>query len=137
MMARGGWRAVAKRTYSDEEKASALAGLAANGGNVLLTARQAGVPRTTLRKWADGVIHPSVAQMGHEKREDLAGRLEDLAHRIVDAIPGRLSDADLKQLGVCLGIAVDKMRLLREQPTSIEGQAASVELVTTDPARGN
>jgi hypothetical protein len=45
---------VVKRMYSDEEKASALAALAANGGNALLTAQQTGVPRTTLRKWAGG-----------------------------------------------------------------------------------
>jgi hypothetical protein len=112
---------VAKRSYSDEEKASALAALAANGGNAKLTAQQTGVPRTTLQKWAGGAVHPTVTQMGQQKREDLADRLEGLAHRLLDAIPARLPDADLKQLSVSLGIAVDKMRLLRGQPTSIEG----------------
>ena len=45
---------MAKRSYSDEQKASALAALAANGGNARLTAAQVGVPRTTLLKWAAG-----------------------------------------------------------------------------------
>jgi len=116
---------VAKRSYSDEEKGNALAALAANGGNALLTSQQTGVPRTTLQKWADGAVHPCVPEMGQQKRQELADRLEGLAHRLVDAIPGKIADSDLKQLSVSLGIAVDKMRLLREQPTSIEGHDLS------------
>ncbi len=117
-----------KRSYSDEEKASALAALVANGGNAKLTAQQTGVPRATLQRWASGEgVHPCVPGIGHQKKQDLADRLEDLAHRLVDAIPEKVSQADLKQLGICLGIAVDKMRLLREQPTSIEGHDLSDE----------
>ena len=117
---------MAKRSYSDEQKASALAALAANGGNAKLTAAQIGVPRTTLLKWASGEgVHASVTDIGHEKKQGLADRLEGLAHRLVDAIPGKIAEADLKQLSVSLGIALDKMRLLREQPTSIEGHDLS------------
>ena len=117
---------MAKRSYSDEEKASALAALAANGGDVLLTSKQVGVPRKTLEDWSKGRgVCSAVADIRQEKKQDLADRLEDLAHRLVDAIPGKVAQADLKQLGVCLGIAVDKMRLLREQPTSIEGHDLS------------
>jgi hypothetical protein len=39
----------ARRSYSDEQKAVALAGLDANTGNVARTARQLGLPRTTGR----------------------------------------------------------------------------------------
>ncbi len=119
---------MAKRSYSDEEKASALAALAANGGNVQLTARQVGVPRKTLEVWSKGnCCSPAVANIRHQKTEDLADRLEDLAHQLANAIPGKIPTADLKQLSVSLGIAVDKMRLLREQPTSIEGHDLSDE----------
>ena len=119
---------MAKRSYSDEEKASALAALAANGGNVKLTSQQIGIPRTTLLKWAAGEgVHACVTDIGHGKKQGLADRLEDIAHRLLDAIPGKVAQADLKQLSVSLGIAVDKMRLLREQPTSIEAHDLSDE----------
>ncbi len=105
-----------------------LVGGEAHGGNAKLTAQQTGVPRATLQRWASGEgVHSCVPDIGHQKREDLADRLEDLAHRLMDAVPGKVAQADLKGLGVCLGIAVDKMRLRREQPTSIEGHDLSDE----------
>ncbi len=117
---------MAKRSYSDEEKASALAALAANGGDVHRTSRQVGVPRKTLEDWSKGRgVCLAVADIRQGKKADLADRLEDLAHQLADAIPGKIPTADLKQLGVSLGIAVDKMRLLREQPTSIEAHDLS------------
>lgn len=67
---------MAKRSYSDEQKASALAALAANGGNVNLTSGQIGVPRHTLLKWAFGEgAHTSVTDIGHQKKQGLADRL--------------------------------------------------------------
>lgn len=53
------------------------------------------------------------------KREDLADRLEDLAHKLLDKAEGKIGDANLSNVTVALGISIDKMRLLREQPTSI------------------
>lgn len=37
-----------------EERAAALAAVAANGGNILLTARELGLPLSTLRTWVHG-----------------------------------------------------------------------------------
>src|SRR5215831_21263449 len=39
--------------YSDEQRAQALAVLAACGGNVSEAARRVGVPRRTLQRWKD------------------------------------------------------------------------------------
>lgn len=44
---------MANREYAEEEKAQALAALAASGGEVSRTARQLGIPRRTLRGWAE------------------------------------------------------------------------------------
>jgi hypothetical protein len=38
--------------------AEALAALAANGGNIARTARQLGIPVSTLKRWATGTAHP-------------------------------------------------------------------------------
>lgn len=43
---------MARRHYSDRERAAARAKLEANGGNLTLTARETGISRYTLRAWA-------------------------------------------------------------------------------------
>ena len=104
----------ARRSYSDEQKALALAGLDANAGNVARTARQLGLPRKTLDQWAKGRVPPGVANLRHQKKEALADRLEELAGRLLDAMPGKIAGASLIQLAVAVGIIIDKMVMLRQ-----------------------
>ena len=135
---------MARREYSDEERAACLAALQANGGNLSQAARQCGVPRNTLRRWveeqqkappvADGatqkksgcdtVAGPSPAALVPVVSGKLADKLEAIAHQIAGVMPGKIEEASLSQLSVSLGILVEKMRLLREQSTanlSVEG----------------
>ena len=116
---------MARRSYSDEERANALAALDANDGDVSRTARQLGVPRKTLEDWAKGHVHPAVAEVRQEKKGTLADAIEGVAWKLLDALPGKVPDADLRQTATALGIAIDKMRLLREQPTSITSDGLS------------
>lgn len=46
---------MAKHSYTDAERAAALAVLQANGGNMLRTSKATGIPRTTLITWAGDV----------------------------------------------------------------------------------
>lgn len=108
-----------RRRYSDEDRANALAALAANEGNVNHTANQLGIPAKTLESWAKGQRHPEAAQLCEEKKPELADALEEVARKLADAMPGKVADAGLRDTAIALGIAVDKMRLLREAPTSI------------------
>lgn len=113
---------MAKRRYSDEDRAMALAALAANGGNLKRTAREQGVPETSLRQWAKGDRHPEAVEMSAQKKPPLADAYEDVVRRSL----GHLSEAKLKRAGAVdllkvAGIATDKMRLLRDEPTSITG----------------
>lgn len=106
--------------HSDAQKAEALAALAANAGNVARTARQTGIPATTLTKWSKGQnINGDVTEKGEEKRQGLADRLEALAHQIVDALPEKFDAASAQQLATTLGITVDKMQILRGKPSQI------------------
>lgn len=107
-----------RRQHSDQFKAEALAALDANGGNVNRTAKQVGVSRTTLIGWKNGLyMHPDVSDIRQEKKQSLADRLEAIAHRALD---GLLED-DPKGFGsfkdrlTGVGIAIDKVRLLRGQ----------------------
>jgi hypothetical protein len=112
---------MARRRYSDDERAAALAALDAHEGDVAKTARAVGVPRKTLEEWAKGRHHPDVADLRQEKKTELADQLERLAYTLAAAAYGKIDPASLQQVLTSLGIAVDKMRLLREQPTSIAG----------------
>lgn len=135
---------MSRREYSEADRSIALAALAANGGNVARTMREVGVSRERLVEWRDS----GIANCGDGGREGsgtaddgdglqireckmqiadggsgggraaLADRLEHVAHLLIDAIPAKLPTADLRTLGTCLGLALDKMRILREEPAA-------------------
>ena len=91
---------MAKRSYSDEEKASALAALAAISGNVKQTASQTGVPRATLQRWASGELRPPPPAV--------AGRLAGSRPRPVAADrPGDGSAGQPDQLDLAAHLADD------------------------------
>jgi transposase-like protein len=108
----------AKRVYSDEDRANALAALAANGGNIEQTARQLGLPRKTVSNWASGNRHPEAAHLGRRKKKDLADALEAVAWKIAGALARKINAASLSSAAIALGICIEKMRLLREQATA-------------------
>jgi transposase-like protein len=105
---------VTRRRYADDDKAVALAALDANGGNARRTARQLGIPRKTLSGWAAGRgAGPAVDKLRPQKRAELAGRLEAVALRLLDAAPSLIAAAPLRGLAVALGIVLDKLTALR------------------------
>lgn len=116
---------MARQQYSDEDKATALAALDANRGNVKGTAKNLGIPEPTLRSWAKGRgTNAAVADLQAHKKKDLADKLEDIAHKLAGAISDKIKDATLQQTATSLGIVVDKMQLLRGQPTNITDDAS-------------
>ena len=103
--------------YSQQDKANALAMVDANGGNVSAASRQAGVPRVTLSSWfhGRGDLTEETQVMREQAKATLADRLEELAHKLVSKIPDL--EGNIQQAAIALGIAVEKMQLLRGQPT--------------------
>ena len=136
-----------RRTYSDSQIAEALAMLKGCGGNLSRASGETGVPRKTLERWAKGdsnrVNAPEVAEEMAEMRQQtatsIADRLENLIGQILDVAPGKLGDAPFGQSMTGLAIAVDKMRLLRDQPTQIQGSTdgAFTEMVKEYAAKFN
>jgi len=109
-----------KRRYSDEEKANALAALAANAGNIERTARELSIPASTLQHWANGNVHAQVTNLRDQKKGVLAEGLEDVAWRLLEGVtPAKIAETDVRELLTAVGIAVDKMQLLRGKPTAI------------------
>jgi len=117
----------ARRRYSDDDRATALAALAANGGAVLATSLQLGIPVGTLERWANGSRHPEARQMAVKKKASLADQCEKVAWQLLKLVPKKAAEAPLNHVAVAFGIAVDKMRLLREQPTEITEEAGKAE----------
>ena len=109
------------KRYSDESKAEALAVLEANGGNSKRTARDTGIPQTTLRNWREGRGTSAVSSSTRtQKKTELSEKLEEVAWRLTNAItPEMIGKASLVQIMTGLGIVIDKMRLLRGESTSI------------------
>jgi hypothetical protein len=116
-----------KRRYSDEEKATALAALEANGGNIKTTAAKLGIPRMTLASWANGGCSEAVTNIRHVKKAELADAFESLARKLVEAMHAKISEANLQATATAAGICVDKMQLLRGKPTSIREEMTDAE----------
>jgi transposase-like protein len=108
-----------QRRYSDEERANALAALAANGGNFAKTARDLGIPRRTLQDWHKGTIHPEAAENSAPKKTALTEQFENLAYQMLEIAFAKAAELDAKAATVAAATAVDKMLLLRGKPTSI------------------
>jgi len=108
-----------RRRYSDEERATALAALAANGGNVGGTSRQLGIPEATLRAWATGERHPEASQMCGDKKASLADQFEALAVKLLGVADEKAAALNARDAVVAAAVAVDKMRLLRGEATEI------------------
>lgn len=129
------------RRYTEDERATALAALTANGGNLSRTARVLNVPRTTLKRWhaAMATESPALAELRQEKKTALASILEGIVHALLDeaAKPAKMAAANLRDLVVASGIAVDKMILLRESTESLsdDERAARVKALL-ERARG-
>lgn len=132
------------RSYSLEEKASALLSVDANDGNIAATALELDIPYRTLYQWANDQktrTHPEVVRIQNEKRIPLSNRLEQIVHLIAEGMddPDKIARAPLNQLSVAMGVLIDKIRLLRgEAPSGTPGHPHSREvpqsvLIVMDP----
>lgn len=108
-----------RRHYSDNDKATALAALDANGGNLKRTARETNVPVSTLQRWTAGSKNAAIPDLRTQKRAELSTLFEDEIYAIFEALPAKRHEASYQQLATAAGIYTDKMRLLRGLPTEI------------------
>lgn len=118
---------MARRKYSDVEKAEAIAAVKSNGGNIFRTSQELKIPWATLADWVKGThgITHGVTQLREEKEQALADLCESVARKylnhafddyVVHAVPGNLAMT-------AAGIAIDKSQLLRGRPTEITSDA--------------
>ncbi len=106
------------RPYTDytlEYKQAAVAQYHANEGNLKRTATELNLPVPTLRYW----IHSGV-ELKPQNIEAIDSKLEKTGHKLIDSIYNHdLENATLQAKATAFGIVIDKMQLLRGQPTTI------------------
>ncbi len=105
---------MSKTKYSDIQRANALAMLEANAGNMSQTARDTGIPYPTIRLWREGALHPSVLDIKHHKKLELAQMFENAARNALDAADSKRDAASYRDLMTGAGIAADKVALLSD-----------------------
>lgn len=115
--------------YSDKEKASTLAVLDANGGNVSLTSKQTGIPRKTLEGWAkDRGVNEDVADLRLEVKRDFLGQLQLIKGLAADQIVARIAEFEPRDLTGLLKITAELSQLLSGEPTERTEHTGSVAL---------
>lgn len=120
-----------QRHYSDDDRASALAVLASNGGNISRTARETGVPRTTIIKWARDPELAAPSTTRQEKAFDLAAMFQAELAAVFDAMGRRRGQAHYSDLSRAAGIYTDKLMALGNnlptQPVDITSGGKPIE----------
>ena len=108
------------RTYQDyslERKAEILALVEANGGNVLQTATDTGIPHQTIRFWLAN--EGRFSQIRNDKRIELSSKLKLIAHQCADLLPDRLPNASVRDIVGAMAQSIEKSQLLDGLPTTI------------------
>jgi hypothetical protein len=110
--------------YSDTRKSAALIAYDICENNAVRAAQWCKehngftVSHDQITRWAKGeFITEEVRNIATRLKGELADKFEDIAHKCVDMLPGRLDETGAKDLATIAAIATDKMRLLREQST--------------------
>lgn len=121
-----------QQRYTDEQRATALALLVAVNMNYAKTAKETGIPNSTLRKWQNDDVRGQSQELTNSKKSDLSIDLKELALKIVGILGGKVDGATTRELFGGLGIVVDRIVALdpalgdHENPTTqinIQAQA--------------
>ena len=133
------------KTYTADEVARGLAGIAAANGNLRQAARDTGFSRTTLRAWLAGrlprgITREDVNGAQPEANRQVAGEWREVERLYL----GRLRDPEVvartsaQQAAIIGGIASDKATRAEGGPTSIsESRQVRISLVEPDALRSD
>ena len=95
--------------YSEKDRAEALVALEVNGGNVLQTANQLGIPEATLRNWVAKTYESeatSLTEAVNERvvteRESLINRLKILRNATADQFENTIVDLKARESATAL-----------------------------------
>lgn len=121
------------RTYTNEQKSLALVAYTLCNHNATATARYCAanhdfnVSADQITRWTRGIsISADSADDAEHLKKSLADRAEAMAGKLLDRVEATIGTGTLMQASTSFAIMVDKMRLLREEPTSINASMRSL-----------
>jgi len=120
-----------QRQYTEADKATALALLAANGGNVFRAAKELGIPESTLRKWKNGEgVNAAVAGTCEKKKAELFDLFEEVSRLYLGRAKSReaVNKTSGRDAVIAAATALDKMRLIQNKPTTISRSELPIDL---------
>lgn len=108
---------MARRHYSDADRAMALAVLDSCEGKTSLAAAQLKIPESTLRRWIEDRDLAAPAELREEKKLGLAELFEAEIRAAILSMESKRDGASYRDTGTVIGILTDKVQLLRGEPT--------------------
>lgn len=125
---------MARRVYTDMDRARAAVMLQANDGNVKRTARELGLPVMTVSDWKqlwEREGYPeNIAEVLPAAIEDLTGQMKSVVIEAVRIVREKLPQASAKDAAWIAGVFTDKLRLIEGQATH---RTETVHTVQLDP----
>jgi len=112
----------AQRPYTDAQRIDALTKLAANGGNKRKTARETGIPESTLRQWESGDRHPEARVLSAPVMRLCAEDLERAAGAVYQRLMDTLQYVRGPSAGPLLVALIDKAHFLRQTAELYQGE---------------
>jgi transposase-like protein len=114
---------VARRQYSDVDKAAVYLALKVNGGTVAASSRDANVPEQTVRdwknKWESGEWEPPSQEAFDGQVENFVADMERVRNKALLLIEQKLDQIkNPEKLATVVGILDDKIRLAKGLATS-------------------
>lgn len=116
---------MSKRTYTDQNRAAVYAALQVNNGNVKRSARETGVPISTVRdwkrEWEDGGLPEEVSEALPQVVEDIVEAFVRVRDKGLLELERQIERGDLKgsALVAAVGMMTDKIRLYQGQATQV------------------
>lgn len=106
-----------RATYTQEDKARVYVVLSANDGNVKRTARETGMPESTVSRWKrEFAKEPPSTELVETAVSDFVGEADDLRMQGLKALKGKLDlliqnpkDVNVGQVTTMIGILTDKI----------------------------
>lgn len=105
---------MARRHYSDADRAEALAALDANAGNVALTSHEIGIPTSTIDRWVKNRDRAAPPELRDEKKADLSDLFRRELEAVFEAMKIKRGDASYADLSRGAGIYADKLMALTD-----------------------
>lgn len=121
-------RSTQYRDYPEELKAAVISAIEANGGQIRPTAKLFNLPYDTVHYW--WAHSERFRQIQPASAQNLADKLENLANDTADSLLQHdFSIVAARDKAAVMAVAIDKMQLLRGQPTEIVERVDSTKVL--------